>query len=210
MKKVKKMSLVVVSIIILVVIASISLIFLNTREKKTHEKLEPDILEMDEKKEEVESDIKVTDEEDTSTEIIEEQQQDNVSPSPNNNTSSDNSSNDSNDTSSTSNNNNSSNSNINHNSNSIATPSTPPVQSEQPQEVVPEPSCIPKKFYTVFRADFDSMEMCQQIGEQYQDRYGYYGFICDYDMDDCGTTYYMLTMFDGNGNYIDYPNIPKP
>ena len=54
------------------------------------------------------------------------------------------------------------------------------------------------------------MAMCQQVGNQYKEVYGYYGFICDYDMDDCGDTYYMLTMFDGNGNYIDYPNIPKP
>ena len=76
--------------------------------------------------------------------------------------------------------------------------------------VVEEPSCTPKKFYTVFRADFDSMAECNRVGELYKKEYGYYGYFCDYTTDDCGVMYYMLTMFDGNNNYIAYPDIPKP
>ena len=85
---------------------------------------------------------------------------------------------------------------------------TPPQTITPP--VVEEPSCTPKKFYTVFRADFDSMAECNRVGELYKKEYGYYGYFCDYTTDDCGVMYYMLTMFDGNNNYIAYPDIPKP
>lgn len=88
------------------------------------------------------------------------------------------------------------------------TTQTPPQTTTPP--VVEEPSCTPKKFYTVFRADFDSMEECNRVGELYKKEYGYYGYFCDYTTDDCGVMYYMLTMFDGNNNYIAYPDIPKP
>lgn len=85
---------------------------------------------------------------------------------------------------------------------------TPPQTITPP--VVEEPSCTPKKFYTVFRADFDSMAECNRVGELYKKEYGYYGYFCDYTTDDCGVMYYMLTMFDGNNNYIAYPGIHKP
>lgn len=85
---------------------------------------------------------------------------------------------------------------------------TPPQTITPP--VVEKPSCTPKKFYTVFRADFDSMAECNRVGELYKKEYGYYGYFCDYTTDDCGVMYYMLTMFDGNNNYIAYPDIPKP
>lgn len=88
------------------------------------------------------------------------------------------------------------------------TTQTPPQTTTPP--VVEEPSCTPKKFYTVFRADFDSMAECNRVGELYKKEYGYYGYFCDYTTDDCGVMYYMLTMFDGNNNYIAYPDIPKP
>lgn len=95
----------------------------------------------------------------------------------------------------------------NTNNQQTTTP-TPPQTITPP--VVEEPSCTPKKFYTVFRADFDSMEECNRVGELYKKEYGYYGYFCDYTTDDCGVMYYMLTMFDGNKNYIAYPDIPKP
>lgn len=95
----------------------------------------------------------------------------------------------------------------NTNNQQITTP-TPPQTITPP--VVEEPSCTPKKFYTVFRADFDSMAECNRVGELYKKEYGYYGYFCDYTTDDCGVMYYMLTMFDGNNNYIAYPDIPKP
>lgn len=71
-------------------------------------------------------------------------------------------------------------------------------------------SCTPKKFYTVFRADFDNIETCISIGNQYKSIYGYYGFTCDYQTDDCGVMYYMLSMFDTNGIEYGYNAIPKP
>lgn len=95
----------------------------------------------------------------------------------------------------------------NTNNQQTTTP-TPPQTTTPP--VVEEPSCTPKKFYTVFRADFDSMAECNRVGELYKKEYGYYGYFCDYTTDDCGVMYYMLTMFDGNNNYIAYPDIPKP
>lgn len=200
MKKIKKMPLVIASIIVLVLITGISIFFLNARETENNEKTEPKVEEKNERddKEEEETVEEETIEEKENP-IVEEQPESNSTASSNTSSSSSHSS------SSSSSNNNSSSSNNNY-----VAPSTPPAQSQQPQQTTPEPSCTPKKFYTAFRADFDSMAMCQQIGNQYKDVYGYYGFICDYDMDDCGDTYYMLTMFDGNGNYIDYPNIPKP
>lgn len=200
MKKIKKMPLVIASIIILVLIAGISIFFLNARETKNEEKTEPKVEEKNERddKEEEET-VKEEMIEEKENPIVEEQPESNSTASSNTSSSSSHSS------SSSSSNNNSSSSNNNY-----VAPSTPPAQNKQPQQTTPEPSCTPKKFYTAFRADFDSMAMCQQVGNQYKDVYGYYGFICDYDMDDCGDTYYMLTMFDGNGNYIDYPNIPKP
>ena len=92
--------------------------------------------------------------------------------------------------------------------NQQTTTQTPPQATTPP--VVEEPSCTPKKFYTVFRPDFDSMTECNRVGELYKKEYGYYGYFCDYTTDDCGDMYYMLTMFDGNNNYIAYPDIPKP
>ena len=193
MKKIKKMPLVIASIIILVLIAGISIFFLNARETKNEEKTEPKVEEKNERDDEKEKETieeEVIEEEDTP--VVEEQPENNSPVSSNGNSSSSNGSSSS------------------SNSNNNIAPTPPPVQNEQPQQPAPEPACTPKKFYTAFRADFDSMAMCQQVGNQYKEVYGYYGFICDYDMDDCGDTYYMLTMFDGNGNYIDYPNIPKP
>lgn len=95
------------------------------------------------------------------------------------------------------------------NTNNQQTTTLTPPQTITPP-VVEEPSCTPKKFYTVFRADFDSMAECNRVGELYKKEYGYYGYFCDYTTDDCGVMYYMLTMFDGNNNYIAYPDIPKP
>lgn len=199
MKKIKKMPLVIASIIILVLIAGISIFFLNARETKNEEKTEPKVEEKNERDDEKEKETieeEVIEEEDTP--VVEEQPENNSPVSSNGNSSSSNGSSSS------------SNSNNNSSNNNYVAPTPPPVQNEQPQQPAPEPACTPKKFYTAFRADFDSMAMCQQVGNKYKEVYGYYGFICDYDMDDCGDTYYMLTMFDGNGNYIDYPNIPKP
>ena len=86
-------------------------------------------------------------------------------------------------------------------------------QSQTPQQTQPskpqEPSCIPKKFYTTFRADFKSEADCESTYNHYHniDPNKYLGFICSYQTDDCGVTYYMLTFFDVNGNYFGYNEI---
>lgn len=90
----------------------------------------------------------------------------------------------------------------NHNSSSV----TPPI-SQQPVEQTP--SCTPKKFYTVFRADFESEEKCNEVYEYYHDidPNKYLGHICSDQADDCGVIYYQLTFFDINENYFGYDEI---
>lgn len=72
-----------------------------------------------------------------------------------------------------------------------------------------ERQCVVKKFYSVFRADFDNFDECDKNGKELKEINNYYGYTCDYQTDDCGDIYYMLTFFDGNGNFIDYPSVPK-
>lgn len=81
-------------------------------------------------------------------------------------------------------------------------------QSQTPPQP-PAPSCTPKKFYTTFRADFASEAECESTYNYYHsiDPNKYLGFICSYQTDDCGVTYYMLTFFDINGNYFGYNEI---
>lgn len=83
-----------------------------------------------------------------------------------------------------------------------------PPQTNQPIEQ-PAPSCTPKKFYTTFRADFASEAECEDKYNYYHeiDPNKYLGFICSYQTDDCGDTYYMLTVFDSNGHYFGYNEI---
>lgn len=72
-------------------------------------------------------------------------------------------------------------------------------------------TCIPKKFdFSFFRADFDDFEKCKNTGSTLvKDNEKYIGYVCDYSQDKCGTTYYMLSVFDADGNYYQY-NTLKP
>ena len=81
-------------------------------------------------------------------------------------------------------------------------------KQESPQPVVP--SCTPKKFDMNFvRADFSSFESCTQMGDKYKE-VGY-GYFCDNYQDDCGTTYYMLTIYERNtGTEYDFHTIQLP
>lgn len=76
---------------------------------------------------------------------------------------------------------------------------------------VTEKTCTPKKFIMPsFRADFDSFDKCQSVGNSLiKSSELYYGYFCDNMTDDCGTTYYMLSIFDEHGNYYEYNTI-KP
>ncbi len=67
-------------------------------------------------------------------------------------------------------------------------------------------TCTPKKFdMSWIRADFETFDECKAMGDKYLGTYGYY---CHNFVDDCGTRYYMLTLFDGDGTSIDYHNVP--
>lgn len=100
--------------------------------------------------------------------------------------------------------------NENHNSASENTQSTVTSDSSTTnQNSNIERQCVVKKFYSVFRADFDNFDECNKTGKKLKELNGYYGFTCDYQTDDCGDIYYMLTFFDGEGNFIDYPSVPK-
>ena len=59
------------------------------------------------------------------------------------------------------------------------------------------------------RADFSSFYQCQEMGEKY--RKGGYRYFCDNYQDDCGDTYYMLSLTKPNSSEeLDYHNIPVP
>lgn len=117
----------------------------------------------------------------------------------------------------TSNNNTTSNKTYNNNSNNnITTPKQEEVPKQNNVTKAPDPaptkSCTPKKFYSTFRADEDikSMDDCNSKGALYKSVYGYIGYSCDYQTDDCGDLYYMLQMIDENGQEHGYNTIPKP
>lgn len=77
--------------------------------------------------------------------------------------------------------------------------------------IVEQPkACTPKKFTMSFvRADFSSFYQCQEMGEKY--RKGGYRYFCDNYQDDCGDTYYMLSLTKPNSSEeLDYHNIPVP
>lgn len=115
----------------------------------------------------------------------------------------------------TSNNGNTTSNNTSSNNNA-----TTPKQEEVPKQnnitstptPAPTKSCTPKKFYSTFRADEDikSMDDCNSKGTLYKSVYGYIGYSCDYQTDDCGDLYYMLQMIDENGQEHGYNTIPKP
>lgn len=81
-------------------------------------------------------------------------------------------------------------------------------KQEPPKEEIP--SCTPKKFDMNFvRADFSSFGECVSKGDQY--KAAGYGYFCDNYQDDCGTTYYMLTIYERNtGIEYDFHTIPLP
>lgn len=99
----------------------------------------------------------------------------------------------------------------NNNSNNQSIPTTNQTQSQQaPQQSAPTPapkSCTPKKFDMSFvRADFTSFSQCKEKGDLYKAEG--WGYFCDNYVDDCGDTYYMLTLYERNtGIEYDYHDI---
>lgn len=83
-------------------------------------------------------------------------------------------------------------------------------QPTTPPKVVETPSCTPKLFYVVFRADFDSLDKLKATAEQYKEIYGFTGYEYMSATDDCGDTYYQLTMRTKDDKLVEYSNIPKP
>ena len=83
-------------------------------------------------------------------------------------------------------------------------------QPTTPPKVVETPSCTPKLFYVVFRADFDSLDKLKATAEQYKEIYGFTGYEYMSATDDCGDTYYQLTMKVKDDKLVEYSDIPKP
>lgn len=83
-------------------------------------------------------------------------------------------------------------------------------QPTTPPKVVETPSCTPKLFYVVFRADFDSLDKLKATAEQYKEIYGFTGYEYMSATDDCGDTYYQLTMKTKDDKLVEYSDIPKP
>ena len=83
-------------------------------------------------------------------------------------------------------------------------------QPTTPPKVVETPSCTPKLFYVVFRADFDSLDKLKAMAEQYKEIYGFTGYEYMSATDDCGDTYYQLTMRTKDDKLVEYSDIPKP
>lgn len=99
--------------------------------------------------------------------------------------------------------------NSNNNSTSPSgTTNTPSTETENKGEN--PKSCTPKKFDVSFvRADFNSISKCTEMGDKYK-AIGY-GYFCDDYEDDCGDTYYMLTLYERNtGVELDYHNVELP
>lgn len=107
--------------------------------------------------------------------------------------------------------NNTTNNNTNNKNNSTTVTDKNNSQNiEQKTEEVKPKSCTPKKFDMSFvRADFNSMAKCTETGDKYK-ALGY-GYFCDFYQDDCGDTYYMLTLYERNtGVEFDFHNIELP
>ena len=106
--------------------------------------------------------------------------------------------------------------NNNKNSSSKNNPTTNSnINTTKKNETNSKPSttktCTPKKFdFSFARADFESMEACQNKGNQYME-HGY-GYTCSYFPDDCGTYYYMLTLYDPTDgkHYNNYRDVQIP
>lgn len=96
------------------------------------------------------------------------------------------------------------------NNNQQTTTQTTPKQPTTPPKVVETPSCTPKLFYVVFRADFDSLDKLKATAEQYKEIYGFVGYEYMSATDDCGDTYYQLTMRTKDDKLVEYSDIPKP
>ena len=101
--------------------------------------------------------------------------------------------------------NNISSNNNNSNNNQTSTSTNQEPKKEETTQVQPSKTCTPKKFvFSWARADFDNEQACINKGNSYMPTYG---FSCDSYPDDCGITYYTLTLFDTNGAEYDFHNI---
>lgn len=87
---------------------------------------------------------------------------------------------------------------------------TTPKQPTTPPKVVETPSCTPKLFYTALRPDFDNFDELLATEKQYEKIYGFAGYEYMSATDDCGDTYYQLTMKTSDGQRVEYSDIPKP
>ena len=204
MKKIKKMPLVISTLIVLVLIASISIFIFNAREYKNKESLKIDQKVSNEKLETNEIDQNIS-KEDQEKKVTEEKKvNENKENEKTINESVTKNENINNQNKATTKSNNS------QSNNTEKKDVVPKQESATPQPVEPQKTCTPKKFtFSYVRADFSSFAACKEMGEKY--RKGGYRYICDNYQDDCGDTYYMLSLTEANSSVeLDYHTIPVP
>lgn len=209
MKNKNKKPLVIIIFLVLIAIIS-TVIFFYTRETKNDESLKVDIRnqtkendfnkeESDEEKVEQDTELTENKKEDSNKEnsVVDDKTSSNK---PNETVKSENSQNKTNIKSDN-----------NSQNNAIKKQETQPKQETATPPKVEQPkTCTPKKFDMGYvRADFSSFAACQEMGEKY--RVGGYRYICDNYQDDCGDTYYMLSLTKKNSSVeLDYHTIPVP
>lgn len=210
LKKRKRLkSFIIVLIVIIIIISGVVIIynqFIKSKVKNTYS-TQLDLKNISELAKNQLKDIKNKIKENKAESLKEETNEQEIIENNNSNNSSSNNSNNSSNTQ------NSANTDTSKNNNNIQPPSTHNNNSSSGNQSKPPieqtPSCTPKKFYTTFRADFSSEAECEAKYNYYHniDPNKYLGFICSYQTDDCGVTYYMLTFFDSNGHYFGYNEI---
>ena len=77
-------------------------------------------------------------------------------------------------------------------------------QPTTPPKVVETPSCTPKLFYVVFRADFNSLDKLKATAEQYKEIYGFTGYEYMSATDDCGEAFFFWLKLRRNLLYEEF------
>lgn len=223
--KSKKKILLVIFTLILLAMTSVTIYYFNARDNKNLNDKHTQITEKDSKTEESNDDLKNDDvvesdktdsKTDNNKESVEKDSQSTTTNEKKNETSTSNSTSKENNNNKTTTNS-SSNNNAKENNSSTSKQETP--KQETPKQETPQPpaqttppakTCTPKKFDMSFvRPDFTSFAACTAMGDKY--KAAGWGYFCDNYQDDCGDTYYMLTIYERNtGIEHDFHNVTIP
>ena len=205
-KKKIPLKLIILSMALLLALGGTAFCIVNYNLSKNKVTEENKVTETDKNKEKEEQDEKKPEEpkvEDKGEESINNDDEKKVGNTPetnNNSSSNQNSKPNTNNTPSTNNVNSNQNNNSSNNTKNETVPKKETPVEEKPKQEPSQPvvpSCTPKKFDMSFvRADFSSFGECTSKGDKYKT--AGYGYFCDAYQDDCGTTYYMLTIYESH------------